>query len=90
MSAIIPTDHTPTEADMVTAFEGQRSHTATSEPYFWELSSKPLSASLPIPIDCTGQAHVYKFIPSAYMKEETPKLICHTNGDGNVTVRFAV
>jgi len=69
----VPTDRSPTEGDMVTAFEGQRSHTTTSEPYFWEQSSKPLSVSMAIPIDAAGQVHVYKLIPSHNFKEENSK-----------------
>ena len=69
----VPTNCSPTEADMVTAFEGQRSHTTSSEPYFWEQSSKTCSVSVAIPIDDTGQAHVYKPIPSPHLKEENSK-----------------
>ena len=75
----VPTERNPTEADMVTAFEGQRSHTTTSEPYFWEQSSKPLSVSMAIPIDAAGQAHVYKLIQS--LKRQV-------QGHGSVTVTF--
>ena len=56
----IPTDRNPTEADIVTAFEGLRIHTTTSEPYFWEQSSKPITQTTPIAIDEAGQAHIYK------------------------------
>ena len=69
----VPTDRSPTEADMVTAFEGQRNHTTTSEPYFWGQSSKPLSISMVIPVDAAGQAHVYKLILPHNFKEENSK-----------------
>jgi len=90
----VPTDRSPTEADMVTAFEGQRNHTTTSEPYFWEQSSKPLSISMAIPIDAAGQAHVYKLILPHNFKEENSKSetsgtrTWELQGHGNATMTF--
>jgi len=69
----IPTDKNPTETDMVTAFEGRRMHTSATEPYFWEQSSKPILNTSPIPVDETGQAHVYKVITAAQPTEMSSK-----------------
>jgi len=69
----IPTNKNPIEADIVTAFEGLRIHTTTTEPYFWEQSSKPIALTTPIPIEPTGQAHVYRVITTGQVTEPNSK-----------------
>ena len=72
----IPTDRHAAEADIVTAFEGLRIHTSATEPYFWEHSSKLLSTTTPIPVDHTGQAHVYNVVSSGQSTHTGSKSDC--------------
>ena len=54
--AKVPNDTLPTVSDITSAFDGQMLHTASSEPYYWELSYHMLrhSASTIVPVDSDG------------------------------------
>ena len=56
----ISTDDCVSESDMTTAFEGVRLHTSSTEPYFWEQSSRLLPSTMTVPVDCCGRAHIYE------------------------------
>lgn len=85
----IPTDRHAAEADIVTAFEGLRIHTSATEPYFWEHSSKLLSTTTPIPVDHTGQAHVYNVVSSGQSTHTGSKSDCKKSWYWGVTLVFA-
>ena len=67
----IPEDLYPTEADITTAFEGVRLHTACSEPYFWQQSSRLVPDTLVIPVDSDGKAHVFNLLPDETQSNQT-------------------
>jgi len=53
------TNNKPTEDDISHAF-GDRQHTSTTEPYFWEQSYQPARISDAIAVDSDGRAHYFK------------------------------
>ena len=56
----LPVDCSPTEDELVSAFDGLRVHTLTSEPYFWEHCYNIYPATQPIAVDSGGKAHIFK------------------------------
>jgi len=56
----LPSDRSPTEDELFSAFNGQRLHTSHSEPYFWEQCYSVYSLTQPIAIDLEGRAHIFK------------------------------
>ena len=53
------TDNKPTEDDITRAF-GDRQHTSTTEPYFWEQSYQPAHITDAVAVDSDGRAHYFK------------------------------
>jgi len=56
----LPVDCSPTEDELVSAFNGLKVHTSTSEPYFWEHCYNIYPATQPIAVDSGGKAHIFK------------------------------
>ena len=82
----IPNDGSATESDLTTAFMGVRIHCATSEPYFWENSSRVLPPSVVVPMDSEGRSHIFKSVePTLSLNENddreksSAKWECHTD-----------
>jgi len=59
----LPADRSPTEDELVSAFNGHRMHTSSSEAYFWQHCYNMYPKTQTIPVDCDGRAHVFKPVP---------------------------
>jgi len=67
------TNNKPTEDDISHAF-GDRQHTSTTEPYFWEQSYQPARISDAVAVDSDGRAHYFKHFTRSSMS-------CDLNSD---------
>lgn len=56
-------EHRPvTEDELTAALNGTRVHTSSSEPYFWEHSSRSLPPCNSIPVDTAGRCRIFEAI----------------------------